>query len=54
MYVEYCLIYSLWSVGNERDALKGKCMKYEPIGDVLAAGKLLSHYLECDWFDIYL
>lgn len=55
VFVVHVLVYSLWwSVGNERDVLKGKYMKYEPIGDVLAAGKLLSHYLECDWSDIYL
>lgn len=39
--------------GNESYVLKGKCMKYELI-DLLAGGKLLSHYLECDWFDIYV
>lgn len=48
------LIDSLWwSVGNERNVLKRKCMKYEPIGDDLAAGERSSNYVEYDWSDIY-
>jgi len=47
-------MYSFLVVCSEMKAvLKGKCMKHE-LKDLLAGGKLLSHYLECDWFDIYL